>query len=182
MNLRSIGLIAGLSLASIATDVSAMTFVYTGNPSNNNNTGNYVSATVELNCSGPCADGTYNYNTGIASFILTDYSSSNAPLFTLSSLTTPPPAGSYIVLNSGQVTDWSLYNVNSAYQIYTRGLSPVDLAYNLTEDHYMNYTGNDPGTWSVASAVPGPVVGAGLPGLMMALGGLLVWRRRSAAA
>lgn len=52
---------------------------------------------------------------------------------------------------------------------------------------------SDPGLWTipvgyaglvatVASPVPGPIAGAGLPGLVMTLGGLLVWRRRNRAA
>lgn len=38
------------------------------------------------------------------------------------------------------------------------------------------------GTITEASPVPSPVVGAGLPSIVMALGGLLFWRRRRAAA
>jgi hypothetical protein len=50
-------------------------------------------------------------------------------------------------------------------------VNPPCIGCNLTDEAF-NFS---PGSWSV---VPGPIAGAGLPGLIFASGGLLVWWRR----
>jgi PEP-CTERM motif len=195
--------VVGLTLAATVSPSSATVYVYTGNPdinsTNNPNisiptSGNYISATVDVKCTGPCAAGSYIFSSGIISFSLTDYSSANKPLFTLTSgapgLTSGDQVDYLTFNNKGQITNWflDLYSNDVEKLIWTEGKDngpPSNCLCGTQDKGYLyngdtlqvsNYTPDNAGMWAVA-AVPEPSTW-----VMMILGfagvGFMVYRRK----
>jgi hypothetical protein len=99
---------------------------------------------------------------------------------------------SYVTFDHGVITDWAI--VGNAAVSGTAFLETVSQTTNPfgapVGDYILQPDGSyaistSPATWTDYSytgfPVPGPTVGAGLPGLVFAAAGLLMWRRRKRA-
>ena len=105
-----------------------------------------------------------------------------------------------ITLNDGAITDWLISGtgacpdfsdapqagscaINSSDMSITSTAVQGDFVYPITSHSTFLAHTSSPGTWSLtpgAPLAPAPIIGAGLPGLLLAALGLFGWRRRRA--
>lgn len=145
--------------------------------------GDYITATLQLNCTASCDNGTFFLPPDITSLTISVFSSTNVLLDTLSAPSSGATQGGiidYVTITDGVVTSWFLDLLSSTSEVVLGSSNDPNFG---TQDLYLKtrtqaeVLSDDPGTWST-SPVPGPIVGAGLPGLMFAGAGFLAWLRR----
>jgi hypothetical protein len=167
-------LVAASIAIGAASQCSATTYNYTGNPDPGYFPDAQVTATVNLNCNGSCGAGVYQLSSGgISSFSLAATDTSGFNVFNVG-LTSGNQGVStngyseYLTIGfSGQVTNWFLFLYSGAVQIETKGTDSLQQQ-GFGGQYYDTATSpggfqfvdvRTPGTWAVAaniSAVPEP--------------------------
>jgi hypothetical protein len=99
----------------------------------------------------------------------------------------------------GQITSWTISegifasypafpgeNPNDFFATYTLKTTNLGDSLTLIQDNDVGFAPpsktSGAGSFGTSTAIPGPTVGAGIPGLVAALGGFLAWTRRRKAA
>jgi hypothetical protein len=198
-SLRSIfsSLLLGVALAIGATDQSsATTYTYTGTADPSSMFEAKVTASVDLNCAGPCGAGVYQFSSGISSFSLGVSSLGGAfdSFLTVGGLGVDPLAYSdYLILDgSGQVTNWFFFLHKGNLNILTLGRDTTD-QYSQPHGHYLDFATTkagyelvdtyQPGIWATTYTPATPAVPESSTWAMMILGfagvGFMAYRRKN---